>query len=54
MYKEISQEYRKDDKAVYVKKKYLFGILYSTWYRETAIREEVDDMMPPNSNKMGF
>ena len=54
MYKEISQEYRKDDKAVYVKKKYLFGILYSTLYRETAIREEVEDMMPLNSNKIGF
>lgn len=54
MYKEISQEYRKDDKAIYVKKKYLFGILYSTLYRETAIREEVEDMMPLNSNKMGF
>jgi hypothetical protein len=54
MYKEISQEYRKDDKAIYVKKKYLFGILYSTLYRETAIREEVEDMMPPNSNKIGF
>ena len=54
MYKEITQEYRKDDKAVYVKKKYLFGILYSTLYRETAIREEVEDMMPPNSNKIGF
>ena len=54
MYKEISQEYSKDDKAIYVKKKYLFGILYSTIYRETAIREEVEDMMPPNSNKMGF
>ena len=54
MYKEISQEYRKDDKAIYVKKKYLFGILYSTLYRETAIREEVEDMMPPKSNKMGF
>ena len=54
MYKEIYQEYRKDDKAIYVKKKYLFGILYSTLYRETAIREEVEDMMPLNSNKMGF
>ena len=54
MYKEISQEYRKDDKAIYVKKKYLFGILYSTLYRDTAIREEVEDMMPPNSNNMGF
>ena len=54
MYKEISQEYRKDDKAIYIKKKYLFGILYSTLYRETAIREEVEDMMPLNSNKMGF
>ena len=54
MYKEISQEYRKDDKAVYVKKKYLFGILYSTWYRETSIREEVEDMMQSNSNKIGF
>ena len=54
MYKEISQEYRKDDKAVYVKKKYLFGILYSTLYRETAIREEVEDLMPLNSNKIGF
>ena len=54
MYKEISHEYRNDDKAIYVKKKYLFGILYSTLYRETAIREEVEDMMPPNSNKMGF
>ena len=54
MYKEITKEYRKDDKAIYVKKKYLFGILYSTLYRETAIREEVEDMMPPNSNKMGF
>ena len=54
MYKEISQEYRKDDKAVYVQKKYLFGILYSTLYRETAIREEVEDMMPLNSNKIGF
>ena len=54
MYKEITQEYCKDDKAIYVKKKYLFGILYSTWYRETAIREEVEDMMPYNSNKMGF
>ena len=54
MYKEISQEYNKEDKAIYVKKKYLFGILYSTLYRETAIREEVEDMMPPNSNKMGF
>lgn len=30
MYKEVSQEYRKDDKAIYVKKKYLFSILYST------------------------
>ena len=54
MYKEITKEYRKDDKAIYVKKKYLFSILYSTLYRETAIREEVEDMMPPNSNKMGF
>ena len=54
MYKEITKEYRKDDKAIYVKKKYLFGILYSTLYRETAIREEVEDMMPPNSNKIGF
>ena len=54
MYKEISQEYRKDDKAIYIKKKYLFGILYSTLYRETAIREEVEDLMPLNSNKIGF
>jgi len=53
MYKEISKEYLKENKAVYVKKKYLFGILFSTWYRETAIREEVEDMIPPKS-KLGF
>lgn len=53
MYKEISEEYLKDGKAVYIKRKYLFGILFSTWYRETAIREEVEDMIPQNG-KMGF
>ena len=53
MYKEISKEYLKENKAVYVKKKYLFGILFSTWYRETAIREEVEDMIPPK-RKLGF
>ena len=40
MYKEISQEYRKDDKAVYVKKKYLFGILliYKLYILDTFFR----------------